>query len=190
MFQKIKQLEYENQDLHMQLQHNKAHYELQIQLIQDSCENRLNMMREDRDTYQRHFKEEKEILQNHIDLIEREKHELFSSYKKKSESKQDEFEYEMDRLKETHRQTLETIRTEHDDIVKRLKQMKDTEISSALSASTHTKTIEGVLNLLEDNTKNLDGLSQKVQMGHMMNLNEVEVQIRNKEQKLKSNVHL
>ena len=185
MLQKIKQLEYENQDLHMQLQHNKAHYELQIQLIQDSCENRLRMVKEDRENSLRHFKEEKDILQNHIDLIEKEKHELSNMYKRKTDDMQKECDMEIEKLRHIQREAIESLKHEHENVLNRVKQMKETELNAAISATSHTRTIESVLNLIEDNTKNLDDLSQKVQMGHMINMNEHEVQLRNKEEQLK-----
>ena len=170
----------------MQLQHNKAHYELQIQLIQDSCENRVRMIQEDRDNSARHFKEEKEILQNHINLIEKEKHEMSSVYKRKTDEIKSECDAEIEKLRQIQRDSIESLKLEHESVVTRVKKLKDTELSAAMAASTHTRTIESVLNLIEDNTKNLDGISQKVQMGHMMNINEHDIQLRNKEEQLKS----
>lgn len=170
----------------MQLQHNKAHYELQIQLIQDSCENRIRMIQEDRDNSARHYKEEKEILQNHINIIEKEKHEMSNIYKRKTEDLKIECDSEIDKLRKIQREAIENLKNEHESVLSRVKKMKDTEVSAAMAATTHTRTIESVLNLIEDNAKNLDGLSQKVQMGHMMNINEHDIQLRNKEEQLKS----
>ena len=173
----------------MQLQHNKAHYELQIQLIQDSCENRIRMIQEDRDNSARHFKEEKEILQNHINIIEKEKHDMSNVYKRKTEDSKSECDVEIEKLRQIQREAVENLKVEHESVLSRVKKFKDTELSAAMAASTHTRTIESVLNLIEDNTKNLDGLSQKVQMGHMMNINEHDIQIRNKEEQLKRNLN-
>ena len=186
LYQKIKQLEYENQDLQLQLQHNKAHYELQLQLMQESCENRLRMVKEDRENSLRLFKEEKEMLQNHVDLIEKEKHEITAVYKRKIEDTQKESDLEIEKLRQIQRETIKTLKEDHEDALRRVKQMKETELDAAMAATAHTRTIESVLNLIEDNTKNLDGLSQKVQLGHMINLSEHEIQIRNKEENIKS----
>lgn len=171
----------------MQLTHNKAHYELQIQLNTESCDNRLRMLKEDRENGLRLFKEEKEILQNHIDLIEKEKHEMTAVYKRKTEETQKECDMEIEKLREIQRESVKILKEDHEDAIKRLRQLKDTELDAAMSATAHTRTIESVLNLIEDNTKNLDGLSQKVQMGHMVNLSEHEIQIRSKEENLKGN---
>jgi Fas-binding factor 1 len=144
------------------------------------------MLKEDRDNSMRLFKEEKDSMQTHIDLIEKEKQQLAGVYKKKSDDMQKEFDMETERLRQLQRDTIEKLKQDHDDALKRVKYMKDTEIDAAMAATSHSRTIESVLNLIEDNTKNLDGLSEKVKMGHMINLNEHEVQIRNKEEYLKS----
>jgi Fas-binding factor 1 len=188
LYQKIKQLEYENQDLKMQLQHNKTHSELQIQLSKESCENQLRMIKDDRENGLRLFKEEKEILQNHIDFVEKEKLEMSNVYKRKLEDTHKECDMEIEKLRQIQREAVRQLKEDHEDAIKRIRQMKDTELEAAMSATAHSRTIESVLNLIEDNTKNLDGLSQKVQMGHMINLSEHEIQIRNKEENLKSNL--
>ena len=172
----------------MQLTHNKAHYELQLQLNTESCDNRLRMIKEDRENGLRLFKEEKEILQNHIDLIEKEKHEMTANYKRKMEDTQKECDQEIEKLRDIQRESVKILKEDHEDAIKRLRQLKDTELDAAMSATAHTRTIESVLNLIEDNTKNLDGLSQKVQQGHMVNLSEHEIQIRSKQENLKGNL--
>lgn len=186
IYQKIKQLDYENQDLKMQLQHNKAHYELQLQLSKESCDNQIRMIKEDRENGLRLFKEEKEILQNHIDYVEKEKLEMSNVYKRKLEDTQKECDMEIEKLRQIQRDAVRVLKEDHEDAIKRVKQMKESELEAAMSATAHSRTIESVLTLIEDNTKNLDGLSQKVHMGHMVNLSEHDVQIRNKEENLKS----
>ena len=170
----------------MQLQHSKSHYELQIQLIQDSSENRLQMIKEDRENSLRLFKEERESLQAHVDIIEKEKQQLSATYKKKTDDLQKESDLEIEKLRQIQRDVIDKLKQDQEDALKRVKYMKDTEIDAAMAATSHTRTIESVLNLIEDNTKNLDGLSEKVKMGHLINLNEQEVHIRNKAESLKS----
>lgn len=177
-------------NLTMQLQHNKAHYELQLQLKTDSCENQIRMIKEDRENGARLFKEEKELLQSHIDQIEKEKQETSAMYKRKMEEAQKECDSEIEKLRQLQRESVRILKEDHEDAIKRIRQMKDNELEAAMSATAHTKTIESVLNLIEDNTKSLDGISQKVQMGHMVNLSEHEIQIRKKEESLKSKTFL
>jgi Fas-binding factor 1 len=169
----------------MQLQHNKAHFELQIQLIQDGYEERMRVMKEDRENSLKQFKEEKESLKTHIEVIEKEKQELASVYKRKMDENQHEYDSEIERLRQIQRQSVDKLKEEHDEVVKRIKKFKETELHAAMSATSHTRTIESVLNLIEDNTKNLDNLNQRVQQGHMINLSEAEVQLKNKQDELR-----
>ncbi|CAF0756300.1 unnamed protein product [Brachionus calyciflorus] len=185
LIQRIKQLEYENQDLKLQLEHTKTNSDLQIQLIKDSCDNQVKMLKQDRENGLKLFKEEKEILQNHIDLIEKEKLDLSNVYKLKLDDKQKEFDMEIDKLKQLHKVALANLKEEHEEFVNRIKRLKENEISAAIAANSHTRTLENVISLIEDNTKNLDSISHKVQMDHMVNMNEHDLQIRNKEEKLR-----
>lgn len=187
MAQKLKNLEYENQDLKLQLEHNRSNYELQLKLIKESCDNQVHMLKQDRENSLKLYKEEKEILQNHIDIIEKEKLDLSNVYKQKLDDKHKEFDMEIEKLKKFHKIAIENLKEENEQIVERIKRLKETEISAAISANSHTKTLESVISLIEDNTKNLDNISHKVQMGHMVNLNEHEIHIRNKEEQLKCN---
>jgi Fas-binding factor 1 len=171
----------------MQLQHNKAHFELQIQLIQDGYEERIQVMKEDRENSLKLFKEEKESLKVHIELIEKEKQELSFVYKRKADENQLEYDAEIERLRQIQRKSIEKLKEEHDEVINRIKKFKDTELSAAMSATSHTRTIESVLNLIEDNTKNLDSLNQRVQQGHMMNMSDVEVQVKSKQEELRRN---
>ena len=170
----------------MQLQHNKAHYELQIQLIQDSYEERMRVMKEDRENSLRQFKEEKDSLKSHIEIIEKEKQDLSSAYKRKLDESQKEYDIEIERLRQIQRDSVEKLKDEHEEVIKRIKKFKETELNAAMSATSHTRTIESVLNLIEDNTKNLENLNQRVQQGHMMNLSDVEVQMKSKQENLRS----
>ena len=145
------------------------------------------MMKEDNENSLNQFKESKQALQNHIDLIEKEKQEMANIYKRKTDDIQNECTMELDKLRHIQRDVIERLKEEHEQALNRVKHLKDTELDAAMAASTHTRTIESVLNLIEDNTKNLNGLSQKVQMGHMINLNEHEIQLKNKEEQLKCN---
>ena len=125
LYQKIKQLEYENQDLKMQLQHNKTHSELQIQLSKESCENQLRMIKDDRENGLRLFKEEKEILQNHIDFVEKEKLEMSNVYKRKLEDTHKECDMEIEKLRQIQREAVRQLKEDHEDAIKRIRQMKD-----------------------------------------------------------------
>jgi Fas-binding factor 1 len=185
MIQKIKQLEYENQDLHLQLQHNKAHHELQIQLIQDGYEERIRVMKEDRENSMKQLREEKDSLKGHIELIEKEKQELSHIYKRKLDESQREYDAEVERLRQLQRDSIDKLKDEHEEVIKRIKKFKETELNAAMSATSHTRTIESVLNLIEDNTKNLDSLNQKVEKGHMNNLSDFEAQLKNKKEQLR-----
>ena len=63
--------------------------------------------------------------------------------------------------------------------------MKENEVDAAMTASSHTRTIETVLTSIQNNTRNIDDLSQTVKINHMVNLTDKEVELKNKEENLK-----
>lgn len=169
----------------MQVDYLKTQYEFELQMLRDNCNNRLKIMKENVENNQKHFAEEKELLNKQIDIIEKEKYELIQLNRKKCEEIQKETNIEIDKLKEIHKQSIENIKYEHELTLKRIKELKNNEVDAAMSASSHTRTIETVLNSIQENTKNIDDLSQKVQINHMMNLSEKEAEIKLKEENLK-----
>lgn len=169
----------------MQLQHNKTHYELQIKLTQESCDNRLQAMKEDKENMIKHYKEEKQSLQDQIERIERDKSETSANYKQKLDERQREFDAELDKMRQIQKETIENLKLDHEEVINRIRKLKDTEIDAALASRSHTRTIESAINMIEFNAKSLDEISQRVERGHLTNLSETENQIRKKENELK-----
>ena len=188
MIFKSKHLEYQNSSLKFEMDHFKSNYEVQIQIIKDGYEKQMKIMQESHEDTERRLMKENENLKDVIDTMEREKQSTLATHKRKMDEAKQEFESEMERIRQLHRLSIENLKSEHEDVVRSLKKMKDTEVDAAMAASSHKRTIESVLSMIEDNTKNLDGLSQRVQMGQMMNMNEAEIQLKARENKIKRNI--
>jgi Fas-binding factor 1 len=169
----------------MQIEYLKTQYDFELQMVKENCNNRLKLMKENLENTHRHFEEEKDVLNKQIDLVEKEKFDLMQLNRKKCEDVQKECNFEIEKIKEIQKKSLENLKYEHDLTIKRIKELKENEIDAAMTASSHTRTIETVLNSIQENTKNIDGLSQKVQINHMVNLTDKEAEIKIKEENLK-----
>ena len=165
----------------------KSQYDFELQMVKENCNSRLKLMKENLDNTHRHFEEEKDILNKQIDLVEKEKFELIQINRKKCEEIQKECNLEIDKLKEIQKKSIENLKYEHELTIKRIKELKENEVDAAMTASSHTRTIETVLSSIQENTKNIDGLSQKMQINHMVNLTEKEADMKIKEENLKCN---
>lgn len=179
---KIRILESENQELRQYLDKLKQDYDSERQSLVETYETRLNYLKENN---KKHLNSERELLNEHIELLEKEKLNLMQIHRKKYDELQLECNGEIERLKETHKKSIDLLKQEHEDAIKRIKEFKQNEIEAAFAASSHTRTIESVLNSIHENTKNIDEISHKVQINHMMNLNEKEVELRSREEQLK-----
>ncbi len=96
-----------------------------------------------------------------------------------------EHEQEVERVRELQRDAVAKLNEEHADALRRVKELKASEVSAAMSASSHTRTMETVIGLIEDNAKNLDGISQRVHASHVTNKNEHELMLKGKEEQLR-----
>jgi Fas-binding factor 1 len=181
----VKKLEFENQTLTSHYEQMKENYDLQSSLLKESYENRINMLRNNFETIKKHYETEKELFNKQIELIEKEKQDLVIAQRKKHDDLIRETNIENQRLKDLQKTLFDDLKNEHEQALKRMKELKVNEVDAALSASSHTRTIETVLNSIFENTKNIDSLSQKVEINHMMNLSEKETEIRLKKDHLK-----
>ena len=172
----------------MQLEHLKSNYELQLQIVKDSCDSRVKIMKGNLETSNYHFEEEKAFLNSQINQLEKDKFELMKINRKKYEDVQKEYNAEIEKLKEIQRQSIENLKQEHEETIKRIRELKNNEVDAAMAASSHTRTIENVLTTIQDNAKSIDELSQKVQINQMMNLSEKETELKIKEENLKGNL--
>lgn len=183
-FYKIREIESENQELRIRLDQMLNDHEMEKAGLRENFESRLSLIRENS---KRQLQDEKELLNEHIELLEKGRHEMMQQHRKKYDELQKECNAEIERLKEVQKRAIDNLKSEHDEIVKRIRELKDNEVDAALAASAHTRTIENVLTSIQENTKNIDTLSQKVQINHIMNLSEREVELRTKEENLKCN---
>nr|BAJ98229.1 predicted protein [Hordeum vulgare subsp. vulgare] len=186
MLQKIKQLEYENQELNMQLSNQKAHYEAQIAIINESHDQRVKMMREDRETLIKHQNEAKQALQAHINTLERQNNEAFTTYKQKLDEREREFEADLDKQRRLHREVAERLKADFTEQVEKLKRQKQVEVDSIMQIGVHSKSIENVVGKIEEQARTLDVMQQRVERGHVSNLVDVENQLKAKEEQLKA----
>jgi Fas-binding factor 1 len=169
----------------MQIDYAKTQSDFELQMVKENCNNRLKLMKENLENTHRHFEEEKEILNKQIDLVEREKFDLLQINRKKCDEIQKEFNIESDKIKEIQKKSIENLKYEHELTIKRIKELKENEVDAAMTASSHTRTIETVLTSIQNNTRNIDDLSQTVKINHMVNLTDKEVELKNKEENLK-----
>lgn len=188
LFLKIQQLEFEIQELNMQLSHQKSHYESKITLTNETCEERIKMMREDRDTLVRHHNEAKSALQTQIDMLSKQKNEIAVTSKQKLDEREREFETDLEKQRQSYRESIDRLKADYQEQIERLKRSHEAEKRSMMELGHQSNTIENVVGMIEGQARSLNEMQMKVERGHASNLREVEVQLRAKEELLKGDL--
>ena len=174
----------------MQLAHQKTHYESKLALTSETCEERIKMMREDRETLVRHHNEAKTALQTQIDMLEKQKNEIAVVSKQKLDEREREFEADLAKQRHGYREAIERVKADYDEQLERLKRSHEAEKRSIAQLGEKSNTIENVVGMIEGQARSLSEMHMKVERGHASNLKEVEVQLRAKEELLKCKIYI
>lgn len=155
----------ENAELNMKISNQKAQYDIQMQMISESCEQRIKIMREDRETLIKHHNEAVQSLQAYIEDLEKQKNEAFAEYKSKMKNKEKEFDQESERIKHANKVMIERLKDEYEEKLERLKKQKEEEIMKVIQF----KSVDSLVGHIDRQTKALVGVKPDADQAHMTN---------------------
>ncbi|XP_074702977.1 fas-binding factor 1 isoform X8 [Strix aluco] len=92
---------------------------------------------------------------------------------------------ELERLREQQRVSVQELRREHEEQLQRLKWLKDQEVDAVTSATSHTRTLNGVMDQIEKFSSNLRDILQKVEATHQTTSQELAMGAQMQEKQLK-----
>ncbi|NXU57159.1 FBF1 factor, partial [Turnix velox] len=92
---------------------------------------------------------------------------------------------ELERLRELQRVSVQEMHKDHEEQLQRLKQLKDQEIAAVTSTTSHTRSLNGVIEQMEKFSSNLHDLSHKVEATHHTTSQELAMGARQRDQQLK-----
>ncbi|XP_054702868.1 fas-binding factor 1 isoform X9 [Grus americana] len=92
---------------------------------------------------------------------------------------------ELERLRELQRVSVQEMRKDHEEQLQRLKRLKDQEIDAVTSATSHTRSLNGVIEQMEKFSSNLHDLSHKVEATHHTTSQELAMGARQRDKQLK-----
>ena len=117
-----------------------------IQTLEESYQRREARQRE----------ETEQLISKHresVNQLEREKSDLQAAHARKISTFEANKLTEIERLNDTHRRVLDEVRSEHLAEVNHLKKMKEQEISATMTAFSHTKSLQGLMEQVLNSTK-------------------------------------
>ncbi|XP_053565156.1 fas-binding factor 1 [Bombina bombina] len=182
------QLEMEQQNLLLETLQQRQREDLE--LIESAHRSRLKLVEDSAKQREERLQIEiKELSAQYISKChsaEREKSEMMAQYQKKLTEFQQEKETEVERIRELQRMSVQEMCKDHQEQLERLKRLKDQEIDAVTSASSHTRSLNGVIEQMESFSHKLSDLSHRVENNQFSTTQELEIGVRQREGQLKA----
>ncbi|XP_012588467.1 PREDICTED: fas-binding factor 1 isoform X2 [Condylura cristata] len=117
---------------------------------------------------------------------EQARNELTAQHQRRLAAATQEKDQEMERLQELQRASILAMRTDHEEQLQRLKLLKDREIDAVTSATSHTRSLNGIIEQMEKFSSSLSVLSSRVEASHVTTAQERELGLRQRDEQLRA----
>ncbi|NXW15201.1 FBF1 factor, partial [Circaetus pectoralis] len=111
--------------------------------------------------------------------------ELLAQHQQRLAALEQQSTLELERLRELQRVSVQEMRKDHEEQLQRLKRLKDQEIDAVTSATSHTRSLNGVIEQMEKFSSDLHDLSHKVEATHHTTSQELAMGARQRDKQLK-----
>lgn len=185
---KIRRLEVENESLLQTLELTKQRQKDEISALENSHRMRVQAVEESYQRREARQKEETELLitkhKETVRQLDTERSDLEGASARKISSFESSKLKEIERLSDLHRRALEELRSEHNSEINHLKRMKEQEVSATVTAYSHTKSLQTLMEQVLNSTKQVDDLHHLVEVSHKTSQQERDVTARAKDEYL------
>ncbi|XP_072414299.1 fas-binding factor 1 homolog isoform X3 [Chiloscyllium punctatum] len=183
---KVRKLELEREQQRILLDSLQQQHSNDLELIENAHRNRLKVIEESYQQREARLQEENRILSEQSVArqlsLDRERSELISRYQRKLTEFEEEKAKEKERLRELQRQSILDMRKEHEEQLQYVKQLKEQEIDAVTSASSHTRSLNNIIEQMRVFSSKLNDLSYKVESTHQSTSHEMEISARQREE--------
>ncbi|XP_056406658.1 fas-binding factor 1 isoform X2 [Hyla sarda] len=186
----VRKLQLEREQQSLLLETLQQRHKEDLDLIENAHRNRLKLLEESfRQREERIRQENQELSTQYMSRCksaEQEKAELLAQYQKKLTEFQQEKYMEIERIRELQRVSVQEMCKDHEEQLQRLKRLKDQEIDAVTSASSHTRSLNGIIEQMESFSHKLGDLSVRVQSTQENTSQELELGARQREGQLRA----
>ncbi|XP_069785106.1 fas-binding factor 1 homolog isoform X2 [Narcine bancroftii] len=179
---KVRKLELEREQQKILMESLQQQYKDDLELIEDAHRNRLKVIEL---SYQQQLTrlqdENRELVEQHVarqQYLDRERSELVARHQRKLTEFEEEKAKEKEHLRELQWQSIAEMRREHEEQLQQVKQLKEQEIDAVTSASSHTRSLNSIIEQMEVFSGKLNDLSYKVESTHQSTSHEMEINAR------------
>uniref|UniRef100_A0A671EUS8 Fas binding factor 1 n=1 Tax=Rhinolophus ferrumequinum TaxID=59479 RepID=A0A671EUS8_RHIFE len=186
----VRKLELERTQHKLLLESLQQRHQADLELIENAHRSRIKVLETSYQQREERLRRENEELSSqylsHCQEAERARAELTAQHQRRLAAAAQEKDQEMERLRELQRASIVEMRKDHEEQLQRLKLLKDREIDAVTSATSHTRSLNGVIEQMEKFSSSLNELSSRVEASHLTTAQERELGIRQQDEQLRA----
>nr|XP_036852933.1 fas-binding factor 1 isoform X3 [Manis javanica] len=185
----VQKLELERTQHQLLLESLQQRHEADLELIEGAHRSRVKVLETSYLQREERLRRENEELSarylSHCQEAEQARAELTAQHQRRLAAAAQEKDQEMERLQELQRASILEMRRDHEEQLQHLKLLKDREINAVTSATSHTRSLNGIIEQMEKFSSNLHELHSRVEASHLATTQERELGARQRDGQLR-----
>uniref|UniRef100_A0A8C0PR92 Fas-binding factor 1 C-terminal domain-containing protein n=1 Tax=Canis lupus familiaris TaxID=9615 RepID=A0A8C0PR92_CANLF len=186
----VRKLELERAQHQLLLESLQQRHQADLELIESAHRSRIKVLETSYQQREERLRREHEELSarylSHCQEAEQAHAELTAQHQRRLAAAMQEKDQEMERLRELQRASILEMRKDHEEQLQRMKLLKDREIDAVTSATSHTRSLNGIIEQMEKFSSSLHELSSRVEASHLTTTQERELGLRQHDQQLRA----
>ncbi|XP_068386154.1 fas-binding factor 1 isoform X3 [Eschrichtius robustus] len=186
----VRKLELERTQHQLLLESLQQRHQADLELIDSAHRSRVKVLETSYQQREERLRRENEELSaqylSRCQEAEQARAELTAQHQRRLAATAQEKDQEMERLRELQRASILEMRKDHEEQLQRLKLLKDREIDAVTSATSHTRSLNGIIEQMEKFSSSLHELSSRVEASHLSTAQERELGIRQRDEQLRA----
>ncbi|XP_028340146.1 fas-binding factor 1 isoform X4 [Physeter macrocephalus] len=186
----VRKLELERTQHQLLLESLQQRHQADLELIDSAHRSRVKVLETSYQQREERLRRENEELSaqylSRCQEAEQARAELTAQHQRRLAATAQEKDQEVERLRELQRASILEMRKDHEEQLQRLKLLKDREIDAVTSATSHTRSLNGIIEQMEKFSSSLHELSSRVEASHLSTAQERELGIRQRDEQLRA----
>uniref|UniRef100_A0A8C8YL08 Fas binding factor 1 n=1 Tax=Prolemur simus TaxID=1328070 RepID=A0A8C8YL08_PROSS len=186
----VRKLELERAQHKLLLESLQQRHQADLELIDSAHRSRVKVLETSYQQREERLRRENEELSaqylSHCQEAEQARAELTAQHQRRLAAAEQEKEQEIERLRQLQRASILDMRKDHEEQLQRLKLLKDREIDAVTSATSHTRSLNGIIDQMEKFSSKLNELSSRVEASHLTTSQERELGTRQRDEQLRA----
>ncbi|XP_062976391.1 fas-binding factor 1 [Elgaria multicarinata webbii] len=184
-----RRLELEKNQQKLLLESLQQRHQEDLELIENAHRNRVKVIEDSyRQREDRLRQENQELAEQYLSRCqsaEQAKSEMLAQHQRRLTDLEQEKAKETERLQELQRMSILQMRKDHEEQLQRLKQLKTQEIDAVTSATSYTRSLNGIIDQMEKFSSNLNDIANKVEATHNTTHQGLEIGARQRDEQLR-----